>query len=259
MPNLYVYIRLFRHNLHLCLVGESMPDLITRIKTFVPGLDKLIQGGFPKSHVILIAGTPGAGKSILCSQILYYNALDGKKCLYLNLEQNNSRVESQMMQLGWDASKAKNLKIVSLDADDPNLVTFLLTELRNSQYDLVCMDSLDSITSNPVSPNNLSFRDHEGIVPLEPVNMNRLRLKTIFKALGQSRSTILLTSERVEGQIGLTRDTISEFLCDGIILLKIGSLGTAVRRTLAILKMRETKIDLVAHAYDITENGIRLE
>ncbi|MBS3061684.1 MAG: AAA family ATPase [Candidatus Diapherotrites archaeon] len=239
-----------------------VPDAFERVKTFVPGMDKLIQGGFPKGHVILVAGTPGVGKSILCSQILYFNAMEGKKCLYLNLEQNSSRIESQMIQFGWDPKKAKNLKLLSLDADDPNLVNFLLLELKNSQYDVVCLDSLDSITSNPVSPSNLSFKEESKVFAMDPLNMNRLRLKSIFKALGQSNSTILLTSERVESpgnQGGLTRDTISEFLCDGILLLRIGSVGTAVRRTLAILKMRLTKIDLFAHPFEITETGIRLE
>ncbi|MDO8625335.1 MAG: ATPase domain-containing protein, partial [Candidatus Diapherotrites archaeon] len=201
---------------------------IDRVKSFVPGMDKFMQGGFPKGHVILIAGTPGTGKSILCAQMLYFNAMEGKKCLYLNMEQNNSRVEAQMMQLGWDAKKTTNLKILSLDADDPNLVNFMLSELRNAKYDLVCLDSLDSITANPVFPSSMSVHNSSGTtVPVEPMNLNRLRLKMIFKALGSSGATVFLTSERVESQMGLTRDTISEFLCDGILLLKIGTMGTA--------------------------------
>jgi len=239
--------------------GKKMAFQVERVKTEIPGLDKLIQGGIPKGHVILIAGSPGTGKSILCSQILYKNALGGKKCLYLNLEQDNHRTQNQMLQLGWDPDKTKNLKIISMDADDPTLVNFLLTELKNTEYDLICLDSLDSITSNPVNPSSLMLKTDVASGQVEPANLNRFRLKFIFKALGQSTATVLLTSERIENQVGLTRDTISEFLCDGILLLKTGFVGTAVRRTLVLLKMRQTKIDLTSHIYEITEKGIQLE
>ena len=61
--------------------------------------------------VIIVTGTPGTGKSILCSQILYNNALKGKKCLYLNLEQNEGRLENQMKQFGWTPEDWNNLKL----------------------------------------------------------------------------------------------------------------------------------------------------
>jgi circadian clock protein KaiC len=233
---------------------------IARIESFVPGLDRLMQGGFPQGHVILVAGTPGSGKSILCSQILFHNAMKGKRCLYLNLEQNEKSVEAQMVQLGWDPKKPQGLRILSLDADDPNVVNFLLSELATSKYDLVCVDSLDAITSTLPS-STLSFRGEPAIPTsgVDPANLTRLRIKTIFKALGQSNATVFLTSERIENQLGLTRDTVSEFLSDGILLLKIGAVGTAVRRTLSILKMRQTKIDLVSHVFEISETGIQVD
>lgn len=231
---------------------------IERYKTFVAGLDSLIEGGFPKGHVILLVGTPGTGKSIFCSQVLFHNAVAGKSCLFLNMEQNSHRTENQMAQFGWDLRAAKSLKILSIDADDPNLVTYLLNELQQSKYDLVCLDSLDSITSNPIQLTSLPMHSDVQRIPLDPLNLSRLRLKTIFKALANSGATVLLTSERVENQPGLTRDTISEFLCDGIILLKLSSLGLSMNRTLQILKMRETKIDLTGHVYEIAEKGIQL-
>ena len=128
----------------------KVKTMVERIQTYVPGLDGLVDGGFPKGAIILISGTPGTGKSILCSQILYNNALKGKKCLYLNLEQNDGRLESQMAQFDWDASKT-SLKIVSIDSSDPKIVDYVLKEVQNTKYDLIALDSLDSISSNPVT------------------------------------------------------------------------------------------------------------
>ena len=35
---------------------------IERVKTGIPGLDELIEGGFPRGDTILIAGKAGTGK-----------------------------------------------------------------------------------------------------------------------------------------------------------------------------------------------------
>ncbi|MDD5148397.1 MAG: ATPase domain-containing protein, partial [Candidatus ainarchaeum sp.] len=49
--------------------------MVERIPTGIKGFDELIEGGLPKGSVTLVAGTPGTGKSIFCSQIAYNNAL----------------------------------------------------------------------------------------------------------------------------------------------------------------------------------------
>src|SRR6266699_727797 len=40
----------------------------SRVKTGIPGLDALLDSGFPSGKVLLILGEPGTGKTILCSQ-----------------------------------------------------------------------------------------------------------------------------------------------------------------------------------------------
>ena len=128
-----------------------MLDMVERISTGIPGLDSLIEGGFPKRSINLVAGTPGTGKSIFCAQILYNNALKGKKCLYLNLEQNEGLLENQMLQFGCDIKKvSKNLKIVAVDSSDQDIVGSVLEQLQGTNYDLIALDSLDSISSTPM-------------------------------------------------------------------------------------------------------------
>ena len=41
---------------------------IPRISSGIPGLDKLIEGGFKKNSINLIAGEPGSGKTIFAVQ-----------------------------------------------------------------------------------------------------------------------------------------------------------------------------------------------
>ena len=45
--------------------------------TGVAGLDTLLGGGIPRRQMVIIAGTPGSGKTILCSQIAFLAAARG--------------------------------------------------------------------------------------------------------------------------------------------------------------------------------------
>lgn len=233
-----------------------------RIPSGIDGFDKLIEGGFPRGSITLISGTPGTGKSIFCAQILYNAALKGKKCLYLNLEQNEGRLENQMLQFGWDPKKVeKNLKIVAVDSSDQNMVRFLLEQIESAHYDLIALDSLDSISSTPIEPEELSKMGLEKIseavfpTPLDMPTIGRLKLKKIFTAIAKSKATAFLTSEKVEGAEGISRDTISEFLCDGIIVLHAVE-GEDAYRTLHIPKMRLTKQRRGIYSFEIDKAGI---
>jgi len=42
-----------------------------KVATGIPGLDDLVDGGFPQGRVVLVIGGPGTGKTILAGQFLY--------------------------------------------------------------------------------------------------------------------------------------------------------------------------------------------
>ena len=56
-----------------------------------------------------------------------------------------------MMQFGWDTASTKSLKIVAIDSSDPKIVEYVLKEIQTVDYDFVVLDSLDSISSNPLT------------------------------------------------------------------------------------------------------------
>lgn len=240
--------------------------MLKRVATGIPGFDKLVSGGLPEGRIILLCGTPGTGKSIFCAQVLYNNAKSGKKCLYLNLEQNEGRLESQMSQFGWDSSVLeKNLKIVSVDPAEPNVVDFVLSEIQKLNYDIIALDSLDSISSGLIGEGDFGkvsmSQIAQSVLPMvidAPI-VGRLKLKKIFTAIANSKATAIVTSEKVENAPGLSRDTVSEFLSDGILVLTSTRIGPEFTRQIHVEKMRETKINPVAHSFEFGAKGITVK
>ena len=55
-----------------------------RITTGVRNLDDLVMGGLPQGSVVVIAGAPGSGKTILTQQICFHNASAARPVLYFS-------------------------------------------------------------------------------------------------------------------------------------------------------------------------------
>lgn len=55
--------------------AEARP--LDRLSSGIPGLDTILQGGFPRAGISIIQGVPGAGKTILGNQLCYHHVAHG--------------------------------------------------------------------------------------------------------------------------------------------------------------------------------------
>ena len=53
----------------------------TVLTTGVPGLDVILDGGITPGSLVFLVGTPGAGKTILASQVVFHGARQGGSAL----------------------------------------------------------------------------------------------------------------------------------------------------------------------------------
>ncbi|MHB8873172.1 MAG: ATPase domain-containing protein [Myxococcaceae bacterium] len=65
------------------MIPEWTPPPLERLSTGDPSLDQILDGGIPKQSLTLLAGEPGAGKTVLALQMLFHTARQGKKALLL--------------------------------------------------------------------------------------------------------------------------------------------------------------------------------
>jgi len=200
---------------------------LERVKSGVPGFDGLVDGGFPKGFAVLVSGAPGTGKTIFGLHFLSEGLRSGERCAYVTYAQSPSDILNQASTFGWDM---KTVAFVELKPEE------FEESLAAKKYDRLVIDSLSAVA--------VMTRDSLG------------RFITKIKEMG---CTALLISELPLGSNWLSRDTISEFLCDGVVVLRSIEAAGEVKNLLKVEKMRSTKIDQGSHIYNITGNGFELK
>lgn len=128
------------------------------INTFINGFDKIIQKGIPVGSVVLIAGITGSMKSAISSYILYKNALEDRKSIFVSLQHSETEIIEQMKNFGWNYDDVKGdmyildyKKIESATAlpykklFKEELVDTLLLMKQTYNYELVVIDCLTAL------------------------------------------------------------------------------------------------------------------
>jgi len=237
-----------------------------RISTGIVKLDELLSGGYPKGRIILVSGTPGSGKTIVGFHYINAGIQNGEKCLYLSTDELVDSLISEGLEFGFDFQNAidKNqVKFLYLNTDHNNLHQIIEDEITNGEYDRVILDSLSPLAEKPiwmVNNGNEVIPQESAMtstsIPLDSIQATRLHLRKIISMFKEKNISTVVTSEIPEGSRSLSRNSVTEFLTDGIILLNLDS--AMDRRKLTIRKMRKTNHTLKPQNLTITQTGIQL-
>jgi len=86
----------------------------------------------------------------------------------------------------------------------------------------------------------------------------RQQVLTLIKALTEMGLTSLLMTERTEERLDVQQFGITDFLCQGVILLHMYRFGDSMAKVLEIRKMRGVKHSEKLCLYRITPDGIQV-
>jgi len=238
--------------------------MVTRVKTGIKELDKLVGGGFVKNNTILLSGYPGTGKTIFGLQYAYNGAAKFKeKSLFISFEQSIEELRETGKMFGLNMKtleKMGRLFLIKTTTNDfENNISEIISLIKKNHIKRIVIDSISSLiyylleAKWEVAP-RIGVSYH---APTINELKNRLfSLLTIIKGLG---CTTLITSELLEGQQGYSRDQVSEFLSDGVIVLRSINMGDYSFNVLRIPKMRMTNQSKKIHAYEITNKGFTIK
>lgn len=237
-----------------------------RIKTGVYGLDEIINGGFPKESITLVSGPPGSGKSIFAYQFINQGLKEGERCLLISLDRKEKKIIMQAEEMNFDFKNALEegrLKILYVDVNKRYIYEEIIKEITSGGYDRIVIDPITPLAETPfyikdmTLNNDINFIDAEDFsIMNEDIPLKRLHLRYIMDAIESTGCTAVVTSEASFDSSGASRDTVSEFLADGVIFL---SFDPAMdRRKLTVLKMRNTHHTLKTQNIIINDTGIQL-
>ncbi len=231
-----------------------------RVKTGIPGLDEILNGGIPERNVVLISGGPGTGKTIFSQQFLYNGLESDEGGVYVTLEEHPVQVRKNMENFGWridefeaadvfaivDAftggvgSSAEKEKYVVKDPDDVReIVDVLRKAIKDTNARRVVIDSITTLyLTKPVAARSVVFQ-----------------LKKVIAGLG---CTALFVSQVSVADRGFGGPGV-EHGVDGIIRLDLDEIEGELKRSLIVWKMRGTAHSMRRHPFKITDKGIVVE
>lgn len=86
--------------------GHERGLTMRRVATGVPGLDRMLGGGFWEGFATLVAGEIGTGKSTLVRQFIAHGVLNGESGLYVSLREDPQRILQSASTIGIDLKPA---------------------------------------------------------------------------------------------------------------------------------------------------------
>ncbi len=235
--------------------------VIERVKTGIPGLDELIEGGFPKGDTILLAGRAGTGKSIMANQFLYNGATEyDEPGVLVTLEESPHLIKRNMMRFGMDLDalvKKKKLAIVDLSPSKE------ATPMKIGEYPSFDLSGLEAIILNHVKKLGAKRVVIDTLAILAYKFRSRDILREEFFKLAanitRADTTLILTSEIQSQHDGLGVFDIEAFLASGVIVLYNEMISETSRsRSIEVLKLRGSKHSSRIHSMRITDEGIRV-
>ncbi len=244
-----------------------------RVKTGIDGLDELLNGGIPERNSILVCGSPGTGKSIFGLQYIYTGAKNGEPGLYVSIEEKPEKLRDQALAFFKDFNKyekAKKIMFLKIPNDVTNLdITGLIERAaKKIKAQRIVIDSLSILSINaPMYKIKLKAGLDKDVIfsraELRPSSLGYSDETKQFIYMFVNRvneigaSTLFIADSPEQGGY-LTRDTVSEFVCDGVIRLKQLIIGRTVQRVLEIIKMRNTPIQPGFHSLVFGKRGLQI-
>ena len=233
-----------------------------RCHTGVPGLDELIEGGFPVNTVNLVAGPAGSTKTLFGLHFIYSGAKDYNETgILLTLEERKESIRKAMECFGMDVEKyEKKGKLILVDVgkirtklrSDKDIKGGIIgfAKLQNFLENFLKSTKAKRLVLDSITAAGLYYSENE---------LLRQELFAFTSFLQEREITSLLITESDNESGDVTRYGVEQFVADSFINLGLERISGELRRSITIRKMRFTRHNTKVHPLLITTNGIVIE
>ena len=216
----------------------------------IPELDKMMNGGVPEGDSVIVAGSSGTGKSILCTQFIAEGLRQGEAAVIAVFEERPLEYANRAATFGLDLKSGQ----------------------KNDQLEILYLRPLDLTVDEAL---------HEIVQAVERVGAKRLAIDSLegferalapdfredfeeslyrmFVSLTGTGVTILSTLMLEGSLIASPRNGYAiSFLTDDIIRLRYVEIDGLIRKILMVSKMRGGDHSKEIREYEIDSDGINL-
>jgi circadian clock protein KaiC len=219
---------------------------LSRIESGVRNLDEILEAGWPKGSVSIIAGPPGSGKTILAQQICFHNASSRSRVLYFTtLSEPSAKTLLYLGQFKYFDAKRLEHDIQFIDLGDAlrtqgleQAQTVMMEHLKRVKPAIVVIDSFKVFNDLAKSREELRKFGYEVAVRLMAWEV-----------------TAFLLGEY--GPEDITTNPLFSIV-DGLVTVTQRESSGEHQRFLQIQKMRGTQHSRDEHSFVITSNGIEV-
>ncbi len=220
---------------------------IPRLESGLPRLDAILGGGLPTGSMTVLAGPPGAGKTILAQQVCFQHASAAGRALYFNtLSEPTAKTLRFLGQFAFfDAARLEDgvrfidLGDVARTGGLEQAADHIMEHVEKAKPTLVVVDS---------------FKAFDDLA----------RSKEDLRRFGYEIAVRLMVWDCTSFLLGGYRATERAFnplfsVVDGLILLTQRRSAGKRQRFLRIVKMRGTEHSREAHPFIIARSGVEVQ
>lgn len=219
-----------------------------RLRTGIADLDDMLHGGLTERSTTLVVGPTGIGKTSFALHFMASCSAD-QPGLFFGFYETADDLRGKAAMLGMDAQNLVAGGAVQVVWHPPteNLLDELgyeiLTTVRRRGVRRLCIDGLEGLAQSAIYP--------------ERIGRFLAALTNALRAEGATTLFTLEVPELVGGESHVEFTPIAA-TAQNVVLLRYAELGSMTRRTVAIVKLRESAFDPAVREFEIGPQGISI-
>ena len=222
------------------------------VPSHIPNLDEILEGGFNKPSIVLVAGAAGSGKTTFAAQSLFNAARAGDTCLFIStISEPPAMINNYMSRFSFfdqELYETNKMNIVSISESllkkgHDEVLDFINKKISIIKPARIVIDPLTALGDLLKSFENRPDSDDE----------RRGFYFDLFTSMKSWNTLVIITGEFILEDL---RKSVVGYLADGIIYMSEDIFGMRVERNLQIIKMRGQKYISGKHSMDIRNMGI---